>query len=229
SRADLAAPLRITGGPLPTPVDVTWSAAEIGIEVATPVPNQVKFNASDLQAAFGGIAVTALGAQAEVKPTMDRLGAILAFNAATSRLLWQDRQSDAANVTAQVWIDAPPEEMMGGTFDPRRSGLSIPELTVRLETGEALIQASGPVRFDRRGVMSGKLEVHVVGAGSLPAYFKTLPAIAQPAANTFVGGLLALGAPAALDGRDGKVLTLRIDGGVVRMGPVALAHIPPLF
>jgi hypothetical protein len=229
SKADLAAPLRLAGGPLSAPVDVTWSAAEVAVEAASPVPDRIAFNAGDLQAAFGEVTVSALSTRAEARPTPDRLGARLALSAVASRLLWQGRQSDATNITAQAWIDAPPDAVIRGTFDPRRSGLSIPELTIRLETEGALIQVSGPVRVDRSGQLSGKLEVHVVGAESLPAYFLSLPPIAQPAAHAFVGGVLALGTPATLEGRDAKTLTLRIDGGVVRMGPLALAHIPPLF
>jgi len=229
SNADLASPLRLTGGPLPAPVDVTWSAAAISLDTATPVPDRVAFNAEDLQAAFGEISITAVSTQAEAQPTPDRQGATLALSAAASRLLWQGQQTNAADITAKVWIDAPPDAVMRGTFDPRRSGLSIPELTIRLETEGALIQASGPVRFDASGLMSGKLTVRVAGAEALPAYFSSLPAAAQPAANAFAGGVLVLGAPATLDGRDAKALELRIDGGVVRMGPLALGRIPPLF
>jgi len=229
SRANLASPLRLAGGPLPAPVDVTWSAAGISFEVAEPVPDRVAFNAADLHASFGEIVVTAGTTQAEARPTPDQLGATLALTVAASRLLWQGRQSGAADITAQVWIDTPPDAVMRGAFDPRRSGLSIPELTIRLETGGALIQAAGPIRFDRSGQLSGKLEVHVVGADALPAYFLSLPAAAQPAAHAFVGGVLALGTPAKLEDRDAKVLTLRIDGGVLRMGPLVLARIPPLF
>jgi hypothetical protein len=199
------------------------------MEAAVPVPDRITFSARDLQAAFGEISLTAASAQTEARPTPDRLGATLALSAAGSRLLWQGRQSNAADITLKARIDAPPEAVMRGAFDPRRSGLSIPQLTIRLETASALIQVSGPVRFDAGGMMSGRLEVHVVGAQDLPAYFSSLPAAAQPAANTFVGGVIALGTPATLEGRDAKVLVLRIDGGVVRMGPVALARIPPLF
>jgi hypothetical protein len=229
SRANLASPLRLTGGPLPTPVDVTWSDAAISLDTASPVPDRIAFSAKNLQTALGEIAVTALSMQAEALPTPDRLGATLSLNAFASQLLWQGRQTNAADITAKVWIDAPPDAVMNGTFDPRRSGLSIPELAIRLETGEALIQAAGPVRFDRSGMMSGELRVHIIGAEALPAFISSLPAAAQPAASTFVGGVLALATPATLDGRDAKMLALRIDGGVVRMGPVALAHIPPLF
>ena len=229
SRADLASPLRLAGGPLPAPIDVTWSAAGIDVDVATPVPDRIAFDASDLQAVFGEIALTALRAQARAQPAPDRLGATVALTAAASRLVWQGRQTDAADIAANARVDAPPEAVINGAFDPRRSGLSVPELTIRLATEGAVIQVAGPLRFDRSGLLSGMLNVHVVGAETLPAYFESLPPIAQPAANAFVGGVLALGTPATLDGRDAKVLALRIDGGVVTMGPLALAHIPPLF
>jgi hypothetical protein len=229
SRADLASPLRLSGGPLPAPVDITWSAAGISLDAAMPVPDRIAANAVDLQATFGEIVVTALSTQAEAQPTPDKSGATLALNAVASRLLWQGRQTGAADITARAWIDAPPEAVITGTFDLRRSGLPIPELTIRLETEGALIQASGPVRVDRSGQLSGKITVHIIGVEALPAFIKSLPATAQAAANAFVGGVLALGTPATLDGRDAIMLALRIDGGVVRMGPVALAHIPPLF
>jgi len=229
SKADLASPLRLTGGSLPAPVDITWSAAAISLDSATPVPDRVAFSATDLQAALGGVAVTTGSTRAEAEPTPDKLGATLALTAVASRLLWQGRQTDAANITAQAWIDAPPDAVMRGVFDPSRTGLSIPDLTIRLATGDALIQVSGPVRFDRSGQLSGKITVHIIGVEALPAFISSLPAAAQPPANAFVGGVLTLGTPATLDGRDAKALALRIDGGVVRMGPVALLHIPPLF
>ncbi|MDH3194766.1 MAG: DUF2125 domain-containing protein [Hyphomicrobiales bacterium] len=229
STADLAAPLRLSGGPLPAPVDVTWSVAAISLDAASPVPDRIAFNAGDVQATFGEIAVTANTTHAEASPTPDKLGARLALSAVASRLLWQGRQSDAADITAKAWIDTPPEAVMRGDFDPRRSGLSIRELTIRLEIDGALIQAAGPLRFDASGLLSGELDVHIIGAQALPSYFNSLPAGAQPVAHTFAGGVLALGTPATLEGRDAKVLALRIDGGVVRMGPLALAHIPPLF
>ena len=229
SSANLASPLRLAGGSLPAPVNVTWSAAGISVDVATPVPDRIAVSASNMQAAFGEFAVLALNAQAETRPAPDRLGVTLALSTTASRLLWQGRKTDAADITANARIDAPPDAVMNGTFDPRRTGLSVHELTIRLQTEGALIQIAGPVRFDTSGMMSAKLDVHVAGAETLPAYFMTLPAPAQPAANAFVGGMLALGVPASLDGRDAKALALRIDGGVVRMGPVALAHIPPLF
>ena len=229
SKADLASPLRLSGYQLAVPVDVTWSAAAISLDTATPVPDRMAFNAKDLQAAFGEIAITAISTQAEALPTPDRQGVTLALSAAASQLLWQGRQTNAADISARAWIDAPPDAVMRGTFDPRRSGLSIPELMIRLETAGALIQAAGPVRVDASGQLSGNLEVHVVGAEALPAYFNSLPAAVQPAANAFAGGVLVLGTPATLDGRDAKVLALRIDGGVVRMGPLALGRIPPLF
>ena len=229
SNADLASPLRLTGGPLPAPVDVTWSAAAISLEAATPVPDGITFSASDLQATFGEFAITAISTQAGAQPTPDRQGANLALSAAASRLLWQNRQTNAADITAKAWIDAPPDAVVRGAFDPRRSGLSIPELTIRLETEGALIQVAGPVRFDRSGMMSGKVMVHIIGVEALPAFISSLPDIAQPAANAFAGGVLVLGTPATLDGRDAKALVLRIDGGVVRMGPLALGRIPPLF
>ena len=229
SRADLTAPMRLAGGPLPAPVDITWSVAAISLEAAAPVPDGITFSASDLQATFGEFAISAISTQAGAQPTPDRQGANLALSAAASRLIWQNQQTNAADITAKAWIDAPPDAVLRGAFDPRRSGLSIPELTIRLETEGALIQVAGPVRFDRSGQLSGRLEVHVVGAEALPAYFNSLPTIAQPAANTFAGGVLVLGTPATLDGRDAKALVLRIDGGVVRMGPLALGRIPPLF
>lgn len=229
SRTDLASPLRLTGGPLPAPIDITWSAAAISLDAATPVPDRIAFSASDLQAAFGEIAITALSAQAEASPTPDGQGATLALSAAASRLLWQGRQTNAADITAKARIDAAPDAVMRGAFDPRKTGLSIPELTIRLETAGALIEVSGPVRFEASGLMSGELRVHIIGAEALPAYFRSLPAAAQPAANAFVGGILALGTPATFEGRDARALALRIDGGVVRMGPLALARIPPLF
>ena len=229
SNADLASPLRLTGGPLPAPVDITWSAAALSLDAAVPVPDAIAFSASDLQAAFGEIAVTATSTQAEAQPTPNRLGANLAIKAAASRLLWQGRQTNAADITAKAWIDAPPDAVIRGTFDPRRTGLSIPELTIRLETEGALIQASGPVRLDRSGMMSGKITMHIIGVEALPAFIRSLPAVAQPAANAFAGGVLVLGTPATLDGRDAKALELRIDGGLVRMGPLSLGRIPPLF
>ncbi len=229
SSTDLAAPLRLAGGPLPAPVDITWSAAAIDVDAATPVPDRIAFSARDLRAAFADLAVTAGRTLAEARPTADRLGAVLALSAAASRLMWQDRQSAAADLMATIRVDAPPAAVIGGSFDPRRTGLSMPELVLRLEAGEALVQLSGPVRFDRSGRISGKLQVHVVGENALPAYIGSLPAAARPAASAFVGGVLAAGAPTSLDGRDAKALALRIDGGVVRLGPVILARIPPLF
>ncbi len=229
STAELASPLRLAGGPLPTPVDVTWSGAAISLDTATPVPDRIAFSASDLQAAFGEIAILAASTKVEAQQTPDRQGATLSLSAFASQLTWQGRQTNAADITVKAWIDAPPEALMRGDFDPRRTGLSIPELMIRLEIEGALIQASGPIRFDASGIMSGKLTVHIIGAEALPAYFRSLPAAAQPVVNAFVGGVLVLGTPATFEGRDARTLSLRVDGGVVRMGPLALARIPPLF
>jgi len=229
SRAHLAAPLRLTGGPLPAPVDVTWSKAAINLDTATPVPERIAFAAEDLQAAFGEIAITAASTQAEASPTADRLGAAVSLTAAASRLLWQGRQTNAADIMAKARIDAPPEELLRGQFDPRRSGLSVRDLTVRLAADNAIVHIYGPVRFDRSGVLSGDLVLKVTGAESLPGLIASLPAAVQPAANAFFGGLIALAAPARLEGRQARALNVRIEGGVVRMGPLAVAHIPPLF
>lgn len=233
STADLVSPLRLSGGPLRAPVDVTWSAAEISLEVAASIRDRtldrIAFSARGLQVAFGEIAVTAGKAQTAARAMPDRQGAALVFSAAAARLLWQGRQTDAADITAEARINAPPDAVMGGAFDPRRAGLSIPEMTIRLETADALIEVSGPVRFNASGQINGKLKVHVVGADALPAFIRSLPDAAQPAANAFVGGVLALGTPVIFEGREAKVLVLAIDDSVVRLGPIALAHIPPLF
>ncbi len=233
STADLVSPLRLSGGPLRAPVDVTWSMAEISLEVAASIrertPERIAFSARDLQVAFGEIAVTAGKAQAAARATPDRQGVALVFSTAAARLLWQGRRTGAADITAEARIDAPPDAVMGGEFDPRRTGLSIPELTIRLETADALIVVSGPVRFNANGLMSGKLNIHIAGADALPAFIGSLPAAAQPPANAVVGGVFVLGTPVIFEGRKAKMLVLAIDGGVVRMGALTLAHIPPLF
>ena len=227
--AYFAAPMRLAGGPLPAPVEVTWSSAEIGLDAAGPVARQAAFSASDLEAVSGEFAITAANARAEMSPTSDDQRTDLAFNAAATGLLWQGRRTGAADLSVKIRVDVPPEAIAGGAFDPRRTGLSLPEVTIRLQPEGAIIQASGPVSIDASGIMSGELQVHVVGAEALPAYFATLPAAAQPPANAFVGSVFALGRPATLDGLDARTVTLRIDDGALRLGPLALGRVPPLF
>ena len=115
--------------------------------------------------------------------------------------------------------------------EPKASGAIADLLKAKAGMAASMtaFQASGPIRFDASGLISGKLTVHVVGAEALPNYFRSLPAAAQPVANAFAGGVLMLGTPTTLDGRAARALALRINGGVVRMGPLALGRIPPLF
>jgi hypothetical protein len=97
----------------------------------------------------------------------------------------------------------------------------------RVQYGDTIAVGSGSLTINPRGRLDGQLNMTVAG---LEAFINQVTAANQQRLGFGVQlGLGLLGGNKQLEGRPAIAVPLRIDDGVMRLGPLRIAEVPPLF
>ena len=78
---------------------------------------------------------------------------------------------------------------------------------------------------DPEGVANGKLTVRIAGFESMPAFIASLPEELRRPASAAIGGFMAIGGSARIDGREAREVTLDIEDGEARIGFINLGEV----
>jgi hypothetical protein len=108
-----------------------------------------------------------------------------------------------------------------------QAGGKIEVRKVRLERGDTLAVGSGELTLNRQGRLEGRLNTTVAGAEAL---INDIAAANQKKLGFSISiGSGLLGGDRKLDGRPAMSLPLRVNDGLIYLGPLKLGEIPPLF
>ncbi|MBV9348722.1 MAG: DUF2125 domain-containing protein [Pseudolabrys sp.] len=97
----------------------------------------------------------------------------------------------------------------------------------RIQQGDTIGVGNGTLTINPRGRLEGQLNLQVAGVEAL--INKVLAATGQRGGVGLTLGLGLLGGNAVVEGKPAITLPLRFDDGVVRLGPLRVAEVPPLF
>lgn len=220
----LASPAQIESPFLTGPADLRWTEADVDIAMNLSGPQAVSFDADDLT---GELPIPDLPASFAAKSAEGKLSPA-ADGGTDARLSFAELKVSAGGeplpafdgeVTA--WISVPPRALLAG-----RAGLQAPLSTrlldVSLTSGQARLSADGNLSVDEEGIVDGTVRLRISGTEALPALIAALPADRQKLGNAFVGAMLAFGSPATLDGKPASEISIEIERGEARVGPVAV-------
>jgi len=222
----LASPAEVVAPALSAPAALRWSDADVDVGIGLNGPRDFAFDADDLAVEIPGSAlpVTALTAQAasgRLAPAAEG-GSDVSVRFTGLAVSAPDASFPPVDGTAAAVLSAPPRALLGG-----RANLPTPlwarSISVRLSSGDAVLQATGNLSADEQGVIDGMMTVRVAGTEALPGFIAALPPEHQPAANAVAGGLLAFGKPAEVEGERASELTVEIVRGRARIGPVEVS------
>lgn len=125
-------------------------------------------------------------------------------------------------------LDQPPQALLAG-FDPRRSGLAVGDLMLRLRAGGVTAETRGALDVDGDGLATGRLTLSLGNVDALPALVAALPPQSRGTGSALAGALLAFGRPAELDGAPAKEIDIDIVRGAVTVGMIGVGRLPPLW
>jgi hypothetical protein len=223
---DLGSPARVESPRIVTPAEFRWDAARIGVGMGLNGPQSVSFQASDATAdlpipEIPGAAVAAEAASGRLSPADDGGSDVtLSFSGLT--VSGEGKTYPPASGTAALWISAPPLALIAGReawqlpLSARNARLSLDVAGVRLETESDLT-------IDAEGILDGTVVLRVAGASALPGLIAQLPPERQKAGNAVAGAILAFGAPTTIDGEEASELSISIERGEARIGPVSVS------
>jgi hypothetical protein len=223
--AELASPARLDAPLLPASGDFTWQAAALHVGVGMGGPRDVAFDTTGLNGQVAlpdqpPLNLAAGRAAGRLAPSED--GGSLAeasFTALAATI--GGTTYPAVDGHAAALLSVPPRMLLAG-----RGGLQPPlslrGLDVLIASGEARLGVTGELSVDAEGVVDGTLTLRLSGAEALPAVIASLPPEQHKEANAVVGGLMAFGRPATLDGKPASELVLEIKRGKVQVGPVSV-------
>jgi hypothetical protein len=230
ARIDLGSPVALKSPRLPEPVSFRWNDAGINVGIGMTGPRSVGFDGSGFagEIALPGLPKTSLAAATaggSVAPTEDGgTDLTLAFTGLSLSAGGTAYPAFDGRLSAQLPV--PPRDLLAG-----RAALQAPfavrAVHLTLTSGAARLQIAGAVSIDPEGVIDGTVALRVAGAEALPAFIATLPPDKQKAGNAAVGAIMAFGKPAKLDGAPASELTIKIDHGKAKVGPVEV-RVPKL-
>lgn len=221
----LDAPARVES-PLTEGVsEINWEDAEVGLGLGMSGPKDVSFDGTGLRAKFSlpelaGTVLAAAHAGGGLTPS--RTGGTDARATFTNLAFSVNGESfPPVSGSAAGHLSIPPRALLAG-----RAALQAPiaanGIAVALESGGAKLHAAGDVAVDEEGILDGTITLRIAGADKLPAFIAALPPQRQQIGNAFVGAILAFGTQTTLDGQAASELTIEVERGEARIGPVEL-------
>jgi hypothetical protein len=222
----LDSPAQVASPLLEEPAELRWHAAEFDVAIGMNGPRGVSFEAADFSAQLPlpeapETAVAAADAGGSLAPSSEG-GTDLGMTFTDLAVTTNGATLPPVSGTASGHLSVPPRDLVGGaiSLDPP---LTARNIAVSLESNGARLDAAGDVSIDAEGVVDGRLTLLIAGADALPAFIAALPPESQKIGNAVVGGLFMFGTPTTLDGEPASELTVEIERGVARVGPVEIA------
>jgi hypothetical protein len=220
----LIAPARIESPLLEGEAEIGWQAATFGLGMGMSGPKDISFDGTAVRAEFplqqSNAVIAAAHAGGKLAPS--RSGGTDARAAFTELALSANGESfPPVTGTASGHLSAPPRDLLSGGAD-LPTPLSANGIDVALESGGAKLQAVGDVAIDGEGVVDGTITLRIAGAAALPAFIGALPPERQQIGNAVVGAILAFGAATTIDGEAASELTIEVERGEAKIGPVEI-------
>lgn len=225
ARVALASPARVQAAAFVTPAELSWSDAVVDVAMSLGGPQAVSFETQTLRASLPvaevpdaqAAATTASGTLAPANGG----GTDAAVRFTGLELSGAGKAFPPFDGRASAWISAAPRALLAG-----RAGLQAPlsarAVDVLLSSGAAKLQVQGDLSIDAEGIADGVLALRIAGTEALPDFIAALPADQQRIGNAVAAGMLAFGRPATIDGEAASELTVEIERGRARIGPLTV-------
>lgn len=203
--------------------DMRWRNAGVGVGVGMNGPRDVSFDTADLEAELAVPRlpvqkIVAKRAEGSLAPSANG-GTNLAGSFTDLRISTGGAELPSFSGTAVGELSVPPRALLSG-----RAGLQAPVwargIDVTLESGGAKFRVVGDISVDAEGIVDGQMTLRVAGAEQLPAVIAALPQKWQKLGNAVAGGLFAFGRATTLDGKPASELTVEINRGQAKIGPI---------
>jgi hypothetical protein len=127
--------------------------------------------------------------------------------------------------TLRTEIAADAREILRGAYDPLADGFALTDLALTLGDGNFRVAADGELSVDPEGTANGELRVRIAGFEALPAFIASLPEDLRRPASAAIGGFMAIGGTAEIDGEPAREVTLEIEDGEARIGFISLGKV----
>jgi hypothetical protein len=223
---DLGSPARLESPQIPAPAEFRWDTAKIGVGMGLNGPQSVSFATADATAELPipdipGAVVAAEAASGKLAPADDGGSDVtLSFSGLT--LSGDGKTYPAMSGTAALWISVPPRALIAGR-EAWQLPLSARNARLSLDVAGVRLEAESELTIDAEGILDGTVVLRVAGASALPGLIAQLPPERQKAGNAVAGAILAFGAPTAINGEEASELSISIERGEARIGPVSVS------
>jgi hypothetical protein len=224
-RVTLVSPADIRTGATAGPVNATWDTAGADIGVWWGGPRSTRFDATALTVTAPEAMITADAMDAGVAPgSEDGLSRIEAHAEGFS-VTTDGSTTLPVTLALRSEIAAEPRDILLGRYDPLGNGFALTDIALDVTDGNFHIEADGELSVDPEGVANGKLTVRIAGFEAMPAFLASLPEKLQRPASAAIGGFMAIGGGAEIDGREAREVTLDIEDGEARIGFINLGEV----
>lgn len=220
---NLTSPVRVDSAQFTAPAEMNWEDAALNVGMGMNGPRDVTFATAGLEAnvSIPDVPVqkiAAESAQGALSPSSDG-GTDVAVAFAGLRLFLGAVELPPVTGVAAGVLSVPPRALLAG-----RAGVAAPvtakNINIALESNGARFRAQGQIAVDADGLIDGVITFQIAGADALPTFIAALPEAWQKIGNLVAGGLFAFGKPTSLDGEPASELTLEIEQGEARIGPI---------
>ncbi len=111
-----------------------------------------------------------------------------------------------------------------------RDGAEINLSTLLLSLPEGgRLAFSGPLTIDENGLVSGNVKIGIADPKAIGAWAKKVDQRLQQAVSGIGQAVAGMGKADTIDGQEMRTIVVTLDQGVLRLGFIQLARIPPLF
>ena len=224
-RVTLVSPADIRTDAAAGPVNATWEEAGADIGVWWGGLRSTRFDAAALKVTAPEATITAEAMNAGVAPgSEDGLSEIEAHADGFS-VTTNGSTTLPVTLTLRGEIVAEPRDILLGRYDPLANGFALTDITLAVSDGNFDIEADGELSVDPEGIANGELKVRIAGFEAMPAFIASLPEDLRRLASAGIGGFMAIGGAARIDGREAREVTLDIEDGEARIGFIRLGEV----
>ncbi len=221
-RIAMTSPARVDSALLGA-AEMQWDAAAISVGMGTNGPRDVTFDTADLTGEFSSPVlpvqkVAARSAEGLLAPSANG-GTDVAVSFSDLGVSLGGHDFPLVTGSAAGELSVPPRALLAGRA-AMQAPITMRAIDIALESGGAKLKAEGEIAVDAEGVLDGAITLRVAGAAALPALIAALPPAWQKLGNVVAGGLFAFGKATTLDGEPASELTVEINQGDAKIGPI---------
>lgn len=224
-RLTLVSPVKIRAGPGEAPISASWREAGADIGLWWNGPRSTRFDATAFIATAQEAQIKAEALTTSIAPGKEDGSSRVTADAKGFSVTAEGSTTLPVTLSLRSNLAAPPRDILLGEYDPLVSGFSLSDVALRVSDGTFRIAADGELSVDADGVANGELRVRIAGFEALPAFIASLPEKARRPASAAIGGFMAIGGPAKIDGKAAREVTLDVEDGKARIGFISLGHV----